>query len=135
MDANQIISGVAALKHSLDITKFIFDSSGTLDKAILRSKLAELMDALSSVRVEMVLKDEKIAELTAQMKVKTELLYIKPFYYSGEDRHNPFCAQCKDKNSTAVRLYEYNPGYWECKTCASKYSTNPRQRGLVASHD
>lgn len=138
MDANQIISGVAALKHSLDITKFIFDSSGTLDKAILKSKLAELMESLSTARVEMVAKDEKIAELTAQLKVKAELVYAKPFYYIGDDRHSPYCAQCKDKNSVAIRLYEYSAGYWECKTCNSKYSVNatrPRQLGRMALND
>lgn len=122
MEATTIIGGLAGVKNAMDITKFLFEQSGNLDKALLKAKIVELSEQLSKVKMDMIEVQDENVDLKLRLKVNAELVYVKPFYFSkDESDKEPYCAQCKDNEGKAIHLHEYSKSYWECQTCDSKY--------------
>ena len=48
------------------------------------------------------------------------MTFDAPYYWNtAEDkRDGPYCATCWDgREHLAIRLYQAQPGYWQCHTC------------------
>jgi hypothetical protein len=130
MDITSITSALSSIKTAIDITKILKESSSSLEKAEIKLKLAELIEALAEAKIhfseiqELVLNKEKqIKELEAALEIKGKLKWENPVYYlfEGNSKGGPFCQQCYDTGKKLIRLQGQNDGFWECKTCKNTF--------------
>jgi hypothetical protein len=130
-DLAPIQAALASIKVATDIAKFLRSANLSLEKAESKMKLAELMESLSQVRIEIagiqeviIAKDQRIRELQQVADVTKRLKYEAPFYWlaDGDRREGPFCQQCWDKDGKLIRLQRASfVGSWSCMTCKNLF--------------
>jgi hypothetical protein len=138
MDITALTAVLGNLKTATEIAKFIKDSNLTLDKAETKLKLAELIEALADVKLDMVSLQEKLSAADTQIKALEEDLRVKgairwqePLYWlDGQPQPDgPFCQHCYDSGKKLIRLQGNGEGWYECKVCKNSYETSEsRQR-------
>lgn len=120
------------LKTSMDIAKFISDSTSSLGEAETKLKLAELISSLADlkmeladIKVDLIEKDEVIRELKNKIEEKESLIFDGKFYLKEGDKI-PFCPTCWESNKKAIHLifkhYQSFGKCQECEVCKTKYS-------------
>ena len=127
MAIQEIATALAGIKTATEIAKLIKDSDATLEKAEVRFKMAELIEALADTKLQisdikqlLVEKDESIAKLERAAAIRASLTYDAPYYWrlEGEGRDGPFCQKCYDTDGTMMRLQKgYTRGQWNCHAC------------------
>ena len=127
MAIQEIATALAGIRTATEIAKLIKDSGATLEKAEIRLKMAELIEALADTKLQisdikqlLVEKDELIAKLESVAAVRAALTYDAPYYWrvDGEKKDGPFCQKCYDADGTLMRLQKgYTRGQWSCHSC------------------
>jgi hypothetical protein len=135
MDIAAIGSLLSSLKTATDIAKFIRESDLSLERAELKLKLAELVEALAgakleaaNVQQELLDRDERIRELLAAAKVRAQIKWAQPCYYMPNDQgiDEPYCQNCYDSSSSLSRLHTDGNGFFQCRVCKQSYKTQER---------
>jgi ribosomal protein L37AE/L43A len=125
-----IATALASVKTAIDLAKLLKNSSTTFAEAEQKLKLAELIEALADVKMEMaevqgllIGKNTKISELEESLKTKALLQYEDPYYWKVNDdqKDGPFCQQCYDTEGKLIHLQSGSKGFWHCRTCKSSY--------------
>jgi len=142
-----ISSIFVSLKAATDIAQLLRKTDLSLEKAELKLKLADLIDALANARIEMATvqgllleKDEKIKSLEKAADIKDKMKYEAPYYWfvEGNNKTGPYCQQCYDKDKKLIWLQDHSNGYWECKTCKNNYFDESHQvvkPRVIGGHD
>jgi hypothetical protein len=142
MDPVTVISStLASIKTATDIAKLLKDADLSLEKAVLKLKLAELVGALADAKLQIVSvqevvaeKDKAIKELEQQLSLKGKIKFKRPFYWiqDGDERDGPYCQKCYDSESKLIRLQQRDScTEWDCLECHS-YFTGP---GFIPPND
>ncbi|WP_374000298.1 hypothetical protein [Bdellovibrio bacteriovorus] len=124
------VAVMTGVTQAINITKTLKELDLKLNEAEGKLKLADLYIALSDVKMNVadlkaaiLDKDDEIKQLKEQLQLQDEMQYNGVFYFRalGEKKDGPFCAQCFDSEKKLIRLHNYMSGWWECKTCDSRY--------------
>jgi len=127
-DISSITSIYSGIKTALGIAKFLNNSDFSLEKAEMKLKIAELIEALADTKIQIqnviTEKDEKIKELTKALEIKGKLRYEPPYYWLDEanSKEGPYCQLCYDKERKLIRLQGVSTGRWECHACKNYYN-------------
>lgn len=126
-----VTSALTSIRVATDIVKFITDTDLSLEKAELKLKLAELVEALADTKIQMsnikdilLEKDVTINGLKKQIELESKMQYQNPYYWrvDNDSKEGPFCAQCWDKDKKAIRLIDHRNGAWTCPTCKNVFT-------------
>jgi len=133
IDMSIIAAGLQSIKTALDITKDLRNIDFALKDAEIKLKLTELLDALSTVKIQVVeMRDEnlnlkdKLRELEDKLSQKDEVEFKDGFYYVKNAREGqapgPFCAKCYSDDDTLITVSELPSsfqdfGKYECPKC------------------
>jgi len=144
MDIAAISSLLSSLKTATDIAKFIRESDVSLERAELKLKLAELVEALANAKLDaagvqqaILDRDESIRELREAMKVRADLKWVQPCYYltNAQGVDEPFCQNCYDSSAKLSRLHTDGNGFFQCRVCKQSYTTQDRANADKARQD
>jgi hypothetical protein len=144
MDIAAISSLLSSLKTATDIAKFIRESDVSLERAELKLKLAELVEALANAKLDaagvqqaILDRDESIRELREAMKVRADLKWVQPCYYltNAQGVDEPFCQNCYDSSAKLSRLHTDGNGFFQCRVCKQSYKTQDRANADKARQD
>jgi len=115
---------------AINIAKYIKNSQEIMDKSEQKLKLAELIETLANIKMEiadvkstLLEKDEEILKLKEELKLKEDLIYEQPYYWikKEDSKDGPYCQNCYDFNKSLIRLQELGTGFWECFSCTKKF--------------
>jgi uncharacterized protein YfcZ (UPF0381/DUF406 family) len=135
MDVGAIGSLLGSLKTATDIAKFVRESSVSLERAELKMKLAELIEALANAKIEaadiqqeILDRDQQIRELQAAAAIEVELRWEQPCYFRKNEQgtEDPYCQNCKDSTGKLSRLHTDGAGYFHCRVCKQSFKTLER---------
>jgi hypothetical protein len=141
MDVAAIGSLLGSLKTATDIAKFVRESSVSLERAELKMKLADLIEALANAKIEaadiqqeILDRDKMVRELEAAAAVKVELRWEQPCYLRKNEKGTeaPYCQNCYDSIGKLSRLHVDGSGYFECRVCTQSFKTLERDRSDMA---
>lgn len=144
MDIATISSLITSLKAATDIAKFIRESDVSLERAELKLKLADLVEALAnakmdaaSVQQEILDRDQTIRELREAAKIRGQMRWVQPCYYKINEQgvDEPFCQKCFDADEKLSRLHTDGKGYFRCRVCDRRYKTTERAAADKARQD
>ncbi|HOB02631.1 MAG TPA: hypothetical protein PLJ16_07915 [Casimicrobium huifangae] len=138
MDVAAIGSLFGSLKAATDIAKLIRESGITLERAELKLKLAELMEALADAKIgaaevqQLILeRDAEIRTLREEARVRRDLRWEPPCYFlpdaTQSRQEQAYCQKCYDGDSRLVRLHTDGKGLYSCVVCKQTYKTQERQ--------
>lgn len=131
-DAVSIIATIAAIKNSIDIAKAVKDADYDLDKAILKEKIAVLVDSLLEAKIQagetldtIQEKDKRICELEELLKFKSKLVRKDGIYFvsdeDGNPTNDPYCPRCWEIDQKATHLRQIEDNYFKCANCKSSF--------------
>ncbi len=148
MDLASISGLLTAVKTATDIAKFVRDSDLTIEKAEYKLKLADLINALAEVKMEvsqvqqeLIEKDSEIRILKSKFEIHESLVWNDPLYWRqiGNEREGPYCQPCYDKDGRLVRLQSNGRGHWGCRVCTQGFmepgARNNRPRRADIDYD
>lgn len=144
MDIAAIGSLLTSLKAATDIAKFIRESDVSLERAELKLKLAELVEALANAKLEaadvqqgILDRDELIRELKVAAKLRSDLKWIQPCYYitNNDGVDEPYCQTCYDSATKLSRLHSDGKGFFQCRVCKQSFRTAERAASDKAAQD
>lgn len=131
MDILSIISQISTgISSATNIAKFIKDSGSSLEKAEVKLKLADLIEALAETRIKvaeiknlLIEKDEEIKNLTKTIETSKNIKWKQPYYYIDNDgtEDGPYCQNCYDSDRKAIRVQKISDGHCQCFTCNKTY--------------
>lgn len=134
MDILSIISQISTgISSATNIAKFIKDSGSSLEKAEVKLKLADLIEALAETRIKvaeiknlLIEKDEEIKNLTKTIETSKNIKWKQPYYYIDKDgsEEGPYCQRCYDSDRKTIRVQEVSDGHRQCFTCNKTYRDN-----------
>ncbi len=129
-DAVSIIATIAAIKNSIDIVKAVKDADYDLDKAILKEKIAVLIDSLLEAKIQaseildlLQEKDTIIAKLEDLLKLKSKLERQNGKYYEVDENGKligiPYCPRCWESEQKPIHLLptEDEEDHFRCANC------------------
>src|SRR4051812_20372674 len=141
-----VITGLTALGHAINITKFIREAGKELSGAELKAKMAEIYEKLSDAKMALVDAREEIKEYKTEIEklkenarfkaeetiVRNGLRYEKEC--DGKIAVYPFCPKCEAKEGLMLRLMQTSNIYAaKCPNCQTEYAgdavwyTKPQQ--------
>ena len=139
-DIATISTALGSVKTAIDITKLLKESSGTLQKAEIDHKLAELTNSLVDVKLKMADIKEALLEsenekneLKEKLELTKKLEFEMPYYWHNKEdgaKDGPFCQLCYDKEKKLIRLQDLQDGEWLCHSCGKPFKDktyNPRK--------
>lgn len=128
-DLTTIGAALNGIKVAVDIAKAIRNSDISLEKAEMKFKVAELLEALADAKVSIaevrdVLeeKDNEIKKLREAFELKEKLIRKGNYYVLEDDpegTNNMYCLTCWDYDRKLVSLLRGN-GTIKCGICASR---------------
>ncbi len=134
-DIAAISAFITSIKNATDIVKVIREAGTTLEKAEVKLKLAELIEALAEAKIQasevkelLQEKDSQIAELKKAFEMKESLVRAGDAYHEINDASepigSPYCSHCWEVKHTAVHLSQIagSMGDWNCPACKNTYS-------------
>jgi len=137
MDASEIF---ATLKGATDIAKVLIGTQGTLDKAELKLKLADLMTELATARTQAADLQDTIRVLSEDLDESRKMIafagtmkYEAPYYFNvaGGGRDGPYCPTCWEGHAKlAIHLQEWSEDSWMCNTCGKVVADRPDSREM-----
>ena len=144
MDVAAIGSLLGSLKTATDIAKFVRESSVSLERAELKMRLADLIEALANAKIEaadiqqeILDRDKRIRELEAAAAIQAELRWEQPCYFrkSEQGTEDPYCQNCYDSTGKLSRLHTDGSGYFQCRVCKQSFKTPDRAKSDKARAD
>lgn len=144
MDPATVASLLGSLKAATDIAKFVRESSVSFERAELKLKLAELIEALANAKIEaadiqqaILDRDQKIKELEAAIALQAELRWEQPCYFRKNEQgaEDPYCQNCYDSTGKLSRLHADGSGFFQCRVCKQSFKTTERARSDQARAD
>jgi len=136
-DISTITAGLNAIKHAIDLTKYLRNISKAIDRAELELKIAELAEALLEARRKLLDVQEETLKLRGVINDMTQIqdfrkkVRIRNGVYYFKERVEgrgvgPYCPRCFDVDKTLVLLSELAPpsrakGTHQCPNCKSAY--------------
>ena len=136
-DATSITATLAAIKHSIDVVKAIKDADYDLDKAILKEKIAILVDSLLEAKIKaretlnlIQEKDKEISKLEDLLSFKNKLFRKDGKYYEADDNGNstgePYCPKCWEVEKIPVHLKHIEELRYVCPNCENAFGPTPK---------
>jgi hypothetical protein len=144
MDVATVGSLLGSLKTATDIAKFVRESSVSLERAELKLKLADLIEALANAKIEaadiqqeILDRDKRIRELEAAAAIQAELRWEQPCYFrkNAQGTEDPYCQNCYDSTGKLSRLHTDGSGYFQCRVCKQSFKTQDRAHSDKARAD
>jgi hypothetical protein len=135
MDIVSAISTAASsLRMAAEVGRALAESSGTLERAELKLRLADMMGAVADARSHLAEIQEataeqqrEIARLRDAFEQRESTVRWHDAYYKANAEGKPagraYCAKCWD-DSQRLRLLATHPGNYRvrlCRTCNSEY--------------
>ena len=118
---------VGSVRTATEVAKLLMSSGSALEKAELKMKLAELLEALAEAKIQAVAIQEELAasqELARAFRERLEIaekvVYRAPSYFlqNADELDGPFCQRCYDSERKLIRLQQPGrEGYWVCQNC------------------
>jgi hypothetical protein len=135
-DASSIIATLAAIKNSMDVVKAVKEADYDLDKAILKEKIAILIDSLLEAKIEasetlnlVQEKENKISRLENLLKFKSKLVRHQGMYYEadkgGSVKGEPYCSKCWEADNLAIHLKHIKEDFFVCLNCKNNFDDLP----------
>ncbi len=135
-DPSSIIATLAAIKNSMDVVKAVKEADYDLDKAILKEKIAILVDSLLEAKIEasetlnlIQEKENKISKLEKLLKFKSKLIRHQGKYYeadkSGNIKGEAYCSKCWEVDNLAIHLKHIKEDYFICLNCKNVFGDLP----------
>jgi hypothetical protein len=106
-----------------------------LEKAEIKLKIAELIEALAEAKIQasevkevVQEKDQRIAELEKAFELKAKLIRKGDAYYESSERAepigSPYCSHCWEVKHSTIHLNHVitGPLDWICPACKNTYS-------------
>ena len=136
-DATSIIATLAAIKHSIDVVKAVKDADYDLDKAILKEKIAILVDSLLEAKIQagetldlIEEKDKEITKLKDLLSFKNNLRRNDGKYYESDSDGNftgePYCPKCWEVEKIPVHLKHIEELRYVCPNCENVFGPTPK---------
>lgn len=144
MDLSALGSLLTSLKTATDLAKFIRESDVSIERAELRLKLAELVEALANAKLEasdvqqaILDRDQLIRELRLAASIRDNLKWRQPCYYLTNDDgvEEPFCQICYDSSARLSRLHTDGRGRFSCRVCKQVFHTLERSESDAQKAD
>lgn len=144
MDVAAIGSLLGSLKTATDIAKFVRESSVSLERAELKMKLAELIEALANAKIEaadiqqeILDRDQRIRVLQAAAAIQAELRWVQPCYFRKNEQgtDDPYCQNCYDSTGKLSRLHTEGAGFFRCRVCKQIFKTAERAQSDKSTAD
>lgn len=143
-DIATIATALSSLKTATEITKLLRESDLSFERAELKLKLADLIEALADAKTELLelqdvvsQKDKKILELEAAFQTDKLLVRQYDAYYetdeSGKPNGIPYCLRCWENDHRRRQLVDDAKDHFlhVCTSCGHRYSarSTPSFRG------
>src|SRR6267143_399855 len=118
-DIAALTAAFTGVRTAVDIARILRDAQSAFDRADLKLKIAELVDALGDTKLSLAevqetlrAKDAEIKRLTEALKLKAQLVRHNDAYYqtdpSGHPVGDPNCSPCSETRHQAVHIHQ-NP--------------------------
>jgi len=145
-DMAAITAALTGLKAAADIARALRDAQTAFDRADLKLRIAELVDALAETKLSLAeiqealaTKDAEIKRLMDALKLKAQLVRHNDAYYEkdgdGRPVGAPYCSACLETRHQAVHIHQ-NPAERRQSICpACKSVFHWQRRDPVASQD
>lgn len=128
-----ISSALTVASKTLELVKGLRTLDHELDKAELKSAMADLYGDLSDIKMaladaqrELAIRDQKIKELEQRFKGSETLVEKNGFHFStdesGKPRGLPFCPSCLARDGTQIRPADVTGNMFICPGCQAVYS-------------
>ena len=100
--------------------KEIADLVKKLGDLELYRKIIELEGEIIELTRENRTLEERVEDLSASLKLKQEMRFEAPYYFFGNDK-SPYCSKCWDADSSAVHLFYFGGGMYDCPACKNRF--------------
>lgn len=125
-----IMTGLAALKSAVDITKTLKEIDGDIGTAEYKIQIANLLTALAETKISLVEVQQRVLELEEKARKKGEMTKVNGVAYDVDNKGsaigNPYCPKClgkDEKHITCRRHADEQDVYFICPVC--DYTMNP----------
>ena len=123
---------LTSLKVATDIAKAINGVDVSVEKAELKYRVAELINALADTKLQVVEvrtllqeKDKEIEELEVAFELKKTLIRFRDAYHevdeNGQPSGDPYCSHCWEARHRAIHLYQASHFGMICPACNTAY--------------
>lgn len=125
-----------SVKTAIDIAKAIKNSDVSLEKAELKLRVAELINALADAKIasaeiieSLKQKDSEIETLKKKLKFKEKLIRVGEAYFevdnSGKPTGDPYCSHCWETKFQAIHLKTAkHAANKECPSCQTVHQSH-----------
>lgn len=136
-DFGAISAGISSIKVAIDIAKDLKGATSAIKDAEVKLKIAELLEAMSEVKVQLVeAQDENlelkrtIKDLESALARQDEVVFRDGHYYLAEAQEGkpqgPFCSNCYSSNNRLSLLTEVTGtfrsfGKYKCPACEQRF--------------
>lgn len=132
-DPVSIAAALQAIKGASDIARGLLAAAGSLEKADLKLRIAELAEALVAARAAVLDVQEenhelraRVKELEAASRAGAELVRREGVLWPAQGEGGPYCVRCFEVDSKMVTLSVAPAmmakfGYYRCQQCKSFY--------------
>jgi hypothetical protein len=136
-DIGAISAGISSIKVAIDIAKELKGATAAIKDAEVKLKIAELLEAMAEVKIQLVdAQDENlelkqtIKELEAALARQDEVVFRDGYYYLAEQQDSkpegPFCSNCYSSTNRLSLLTEVTGtfrrfGKYECPSCEQRF--------------
>lgn len=130
-----VYEAASGLATAVELIKAAMAAGDALDRADLKFKLAEALNALADARISVADAKEELSraykeldELDAKLKLKDTTVRVYDAYYSvdedGGPKGDPYCSRCWETEHTLIHLVrgERSEPVNHCPACKQKYA-------------
>jgi len=127
-----ISAAIAVAGETLKLVKALKDLDHDLDKAELKSAMADLYSNLADVKIalkdaetELHKRNERITELESSLESKAKLKEVDGYMYAvdenGAPKGLPFCPACLANNNKQIRPTFMKRDTYLCPSCQAPF--------------
>lgn len=136
-DFGAISAGISSIKVAIDIAKDLKGATSAIKDAEVKLKIAELLEAMSEVKVQLVEAQDENLELKRTIKDlelalarQDEVVFRDGYYYLAEAQEGkpegPFCSNCYSSSNRLSLLTEVTGtfrsfGKYKCPACEQRF--------------
>lgn len=136
-DFGAISAGISSIKVAIDIAKDLKGATSAIKDAEVKLKIAELLEAMSEVKVQLVEAQDENLELKRTIKDlelalarQDEVVFRDGYYYLAEAQEGkpegPFCSNCYSSSNRLSLLTEVTGtfrsfGKDKCPACEQRF--------------
>lgn len=136
-DIGAISAGISLIKVAIEIVKDLKSATSAIKDAEVKLKIAELLEAMSEVKIKLVEAQdenlelrEKIRKLERSLSEQDEVVFRNGYFYLAEPQEGkpegPFCPNCHSTKNILSLLTEVTGllsqlGKYECPSCEKRF--------------